>query len=227
VVADPRVPAPDSGEPVPLPDDDNARRAYASGVSLAREMQQSLAAQTAMGISLPPALVMAGLQDAFNHRPLRMTEEAVRTQLAALSLAVRDRQTERLQEETARGSAFRQAFRQQQGVSQQAGTLYRVADKGHGRRLRQTDMASLLVTARLPDGTVFDDSGEAGREQAVRVGAVLPAIATGLRKVGVGGHVIVVVPPEKGYGDAGLPPVVPGGATLVFDIQVKGLAGAG
>ncbi|WP_439413299.1 FKBP-type peptidyl-prolyl cis-trans isomerase [Enterobacter ludwigii] len=48
-----------------------------------------------------------------------------------------------------------------------------------------------------------------------------------MQKVGAGGHFTVVVPPEKGYGDMGLPPAVPGGATLIFDITVKGVNEAG
>lgn len=221
------VVAPASMTPALLPEDDAARRAYASGVSLARGMQQSLEEQAAMGISLSPDLVMAGLEDTFHHRPLRMAETEIREQLAELSAEVSDRLQAHRREEETRGEAFRTAFSQQSGVTRDDGVLYRVADKGHGRRLRPTDLVTLLVTGRLPDGKLFDGSGEAGQTQTVRVGAVLPPLATGLQKVGVGGHITVVIPPEKGYGDAGLPPVVPGGATLVFDIRVEALAPAG
>ncbi|HAJ16780.1 MAG TPA: hypothetical protein DCL57_01540, partial [Microbacterium sp.] len=38
----------------------------------------------------------------------------------------------------------------------------------------------------------------------------------------VGSQVLVVVPPDQGYGDAGQGPI-PGGATLVFVIDILGL----
>lgn len=212
---------------VPLPDDENARRAYASGVSLAYEMQQSLAVQKSLGISLPPDLLMAGLQDAFAHHPLRMQDADIQARLSALNTDFTARMQERRADEVARGREYRSTFRKQKGVVSDAGSLYLIADKGSAPRLHTTDMATLLVTGRLPDGSVFDRSGEAGQTRRVKVGAMLPAIAIGLQKVGAGGHFTVVVPPEKGYGDMGLPPAVPGGATLIFDITVKGVNEAG
>ncbi|WP_236906080.1 FKBP-type peptidyl-prolyl cis-trans isomerase, partial [Enterobacter hormaechei] len=207
----------------PLPDDENTRRAYASGVSLAREMQQSLAVQKALGITLPSGVLMEGLQDAFNHHPLRMKDGDIQDRLSALNADFTSRMQAQRADEVTRGREFRAAFRKQKGVLSDAGSLYLVSVRGASPRLRTTDMATLLVTGRLPDGTVFDGSGQAGQARKVRVSAMLPAIAIGLQKIGVGGHITIVVPPEKGYGDMGLPPTVPGGATLIFDITVQGV----
>ncbi|WP_149330558.1 MULTISPECIES: FKBP-type peptidyl-prolyl cis-trans isomerase [Citrobacter] len=206
--------------------DDNARRAYASGVSLAYEMQQSLAVQKSLGITLSPEVLMAGLQDALSNHPLRMQDSDIQSTLASLNADFTSRMQSRRADEVARGREFRSDFRRKKGVVSDAGSLYLIESRGTGR-LRTTDMATLLVTGRLPDGTVFDGSGEAGQARKVKVGAMLPAIAIGLQKVGAGGHLTVVVPPEKGYGDMGLPPTVPGGATLIFDITVKGVNDAG
>lgn len=202
------------------------RRAYASGVSLGRELQQSLAQQRSVGLSLSPALVLSGLEDSYGARPLRMTDDALRKVLQGLSDDFNGRIRERRDEEVSAGRDFRTKFRKQKGVVSDAGSLYLVSKKGFGR-LRTADMATLQITGHLPDGTVFDDSGDTGQTRKVKVGAMLPAIAIGLQKVGVGGQLTVVVPPEKGYGDMGLPPAVPGGATLIFDITVKGVNDAG
>ncbi|MGC6031443.1 FKBP-type peptidyl-prolyl cis-trans isomerase [Enterobacter kobei] len=206
--------------------DESGRRAYASGVSLAYDMKQSLAQQKALGIILPEALLMSGLQDALSGRPLRMADQDIQSTLSALNTDFSTRLQKRRTEEEARGREFRADFRRKKGAFSDAGSLYLIDEKGTGR-LHTSDMASLLVTGRLPDGTVFDGSGDAGRVRKVKVGAMLPAIAIGLQKVGAGGHLTVVVPPEKGYGDMGLPPSIPGGATLIFDIMVKGVNEAG
>lgn len=218
------APAP-GAQPLSL-QDDNARRAYASGVSLAYEMQQSLAVQKSLGISLPQNLLMAGLQDALSNHPLQMPDRDIQSTLASLNADFTSRMQSRRADEVARGRDFRTDFRRKKGVVSDAGSLYLIETRGSGR-LRTSDMATLLVTGRLPDGTVFDGSGEAGQARKVKVGAMLPAIAIGLQKVGAGGHLTVVVPPEKGYGDMGLPPTVPGGATLIFDITVKGVNESG
>ena len=218
------APAP-GAQPLSL-QDDNARRAYASGVSLAYEMQQSLAVQKSLGISLPQDVLMAGLQDALSNHPLRMQDRDIQSTLASLNADFTSRMQSRRADEVARGREFRADFRRKKGVVSDAGSLYLIEARGSGR-LRTSDMATLLVTGRLPDGTIFDGSGEAGQARKVKVGAMLPAIAIGLQKVGAGGHLTVVVPPEKGYGDMGLPPTVPGGATLIFDITVKGVNESG
>ncbi|MCU6244090.1 FKBP-type peptidyl-prolyl cis-trans isomerase [Enterobacter asburiae] len=202
------------------------RRAYASGVSLGHELQQSLAQQRSVGLSLSPALILSGLEDSYGGRPLRLTDDALRKVLQGLSDDFNGRMRERRDEEVSAGRDFRTKFRKQKGVVSDAGSLYLITKKGFGR-LRTADMVTLQITGHLPDGTVFDDSGDAGQTRKVKVGAMLPAIAIGLQKVGVGGQLTVVVPPEKGYGDMGLPPAVPGGATLIFDITVKGVNDAG
>lgn len=204
-------------------DDVASRRAYASGVSLARELQQSLTVQKALGIELSPDQVLAGLQDALTHKTLRLNDADIQTAMNDLNADFISRMKARRDDEQAQGNAFRQAFRKQKGVVSDAGSLYQFLNKGQLPRLHASDLASLLITARLPDGTVFDPSGANGEVKQARVSALIPAVAIGLQKVGVGGHLIVVVPPNKAYGDMGAPPAIPGGATVIFDITVKGV----
>jgi len=47
----------------------------------------------------------------------------------------------------------------------------------------------------------------------------------GLDGICVGEKRRLVVPPKYGYGEAGNPPTVPGGATLVFDVELVILNG--
>lgn len=124
----------------------------------------------------------------------------------------------------AEGRAYRIAFSREKGAKSDAGAWYQVQAPGKGKRLRASDVVVLSVTGTLPDGSTFDPSGQNGQTKTAKVSALLPAVAIGLQKVSVGGHLKIVVPPEKGYGDQGLPPVVPGGAMLIFDIHVLRLA---
>lgn len=200
------------------------RQAYASGVTVWRQIAASLDAQKAAGIELDPQLVLAGLQDMANGRSLLMSREAIDTVMTTLNQQFHERnEASRVQTES-EGRAYRIAFSREKGAKSDAGAWYQVQEQGKGKRLRASDVVELSVTGSLPDGTTFDPSGQNGQTKTAKVSALLPAVAIGLQKVSVGGHIKVVVPPEKGYGDQGLPPSIPGGATLIFDIRVLRLA---
>lgn len=71
------------------------------------------------------------------------------------------------------------------------------------------------------DKTVFDSSwGQAPVSFALE--DVVPGFAAGLEGQTVGSQVMIVVPPDQGYGDAGQGSI-PGGATLVFVVDILGL----
>ena len=70
-------------------------------------------------------------------------------------------------------------------------------------------------------GKKFDSSWDRGEpaEFPIGVGQVIPGWDEGLVGQTVGSQVLLVVPPEKGYGDAGQGEI-PGGATLVFVVDI-------
>lgn len=196
------------------------RQAYASGVSVWREIESSMTAQRSMGIELDPAWVMKGLQDMSAHQPLKMSREAIDTVTVTLNELYMEKAREARERQQTVGRAWQSAFLKEKGTVRDAGSLYKVVEAGKGRRLTASDVVTLSVTGSLPDGTVFDASGQSGQTKTAKVGALMPAVAIGLQKIARGGHIKIGVPPEKGYGDAGLPPAIPGGATLIFDITV-------
>jgi peptidylprolyl isomerase len=70
----------------------------------------------------------------------------------------------------------------------------------------------------------FDQSYSRGEptEFGLAQGQLIDGWVEGLAGVTVGSRVMLVVPPEQGYGKQGSPPAIPGGATLVFVIDVLG-----
>lgn len=200
------------------------RQAYASGVTVWRQIAASLDAQKGAGIALDPQLVLAGLQDMASGRSLLMSREAIDTVMTTLNQQFHERNEASRAQTKSEGRAYRVAFSREKGAKSDAGAWYQVLAPGKGKRLRASDVVALSVIGSLPDGSTFDPSGQNGQTKTAKVSALLPAVAIGLQKVSVGGHIKVVVPPEKGYGDQGLPPSIPGGATLIFDIRVLRLA---
>jgi peptidylprolyl isomerase len=71
-------------------------------------------------------------------------------------------------------------------------------------------------------GAEFDSSWSRGEPAAfgIGVGAVIPGWDSGLVGQRVGSRVLLVIPPEEGYGDEGSGEI-PGGATLVFVVDIR------
>ena len=70
-------------------------------------------------------------------------------------------------------------------------------------------------------GKEFDSSWSRGDTLPVTVGTgVIPGFSKGIEGMKVGGRREVIIPSKDGYGDAGQPPAIPGGATLIFLIDL-------
>lgn len=95
--------------------------------------------------------------------------------------------------------------------------------KGDGPVVTASDTPRVHYTGVLwEDGEVFDSSWEKGASAAFSLDAVVPGFAQAIEGQTVGSQVLAVIPPEHGYGDAGSG-TIPGGATLVFVIDILGI----
>lgn len=71
-------------------------------------------------------------------------------------------------------------------------------------------------------GEVFDSSWESGTSASfpIGTGGVIPGWDEGLVGRTVGSQVLLVIPPDKGYGEQGSGGTIPPGATLVFVVDI-------
>ena len=92
---------------------------------------------------------------------------------------------------------------------------------GEGTEVKNGDVVSVHYAGRLQAGTEFDNSKKRGTplEFTVGGGQVIQGWEEGLLGMKVGGERILVIPPELAYGKQGIGPI-PGGATLVFSIEL-------
>ena len=77
-------------------------------------------------------------------------------------------------------------------------------------------------TGWLTNGTKFDSSHDRVRPFTFRLGAgeVIKGWDKGVEGMKVGGKRKLTIPPKLGYGRFGSPPVIPGNATLVFEVEL-------
>jgi FKBP-type peptidyl-prolyl cis-trans isomerase len=92
---------------------------------------------------------------------------------------------------------------------------------GKGKEVEIGNTVLVHYAGTLQDGTPFDNSRQRGAPFSFNVGAgqVIAGWDEGLIGMKEGGERILVIPPDKAYGDAGIGPI-PGGATLVFTIEL-------
>jgi FKBP-type peptidyl-prolyl cis-trans isomerase FkpA len=185
---------------------------YVMGVVLARTFQN---------LDLSPAelaVLKEGLTDAAAGRPLRVSPDSWGSKIPGYTKA-------RLQriaaEERARSSAALQRFAAEPGsLRQPSGLIYRELKAGTGASPAPGQKVLLRYTGALVDGTVFDSSAREGRPVVFDLAEVIPCFREGLPLMKTGGRARLVCPATLAYGDAGLPPKIRPGATLVFEVEL-------
>ena len=90
--------------------------------------------------------------------------------------------------------------------------------EGEGAQPKLTWEVDVQYTGWLEDGCIFDSSYTRSDPTIFPVNAVIPGWQMALTQMKVGERRRVVIPPDLAYGSAGSPPVIPGDATLTFDI---------
>ena len=113
----------------------------------------------------------------------------------------------------------------QAAVTTASGLGYTDLVEGTGPTPRPGQTAIVHYTGTLTNGTKFDSSVDRGQpyEFPLGRGAVIKGWDEGVATMKVGGKRRLVVPARLGYGERGSPPKIPGGATLVFDVELLGV----
>lgn len=105
-------------------------------------------------------------------------------------------------------------------VKTASGIVYRTLTPGTGDSPKATDSVKVHYTGKLTDGTVFDSSVQRNQPAEFALTGVIPCWTEGLQKMKVGEKAQLVCPSDLAYGDQGRPPRIPGGATLVFEVEL-------
>merc|ERR1712129_554093 len=90
------------------------------------------------------------------------------------------------------------------------------------RVARNGDMLSMHYTGTLEDGKKFDSSYDRSEpfKFQIGVGQIIKGWEEGVLGMCVGEKRRLIVPPALGYGDQGAGDIIPGGATLFFDVEL-------
>jgi FKBP-type peptidyl-prolyl cis-trans isomerase FkpA len=103
-------------------------------------------------------------------------------------------------------------------VTLDSGMYYQILDSGNGNRPIYSSNITVSYVGRLMSGAIFDSASNSNLNGA-RLSGLLTGWQIVLPKIGVGGHIIMLIPSAYGYGCTGYGPV-PGDAPLYFDVRL-------
>jgi FKBP-type peptidyl-prolyl cis-trans isomerase FkpA len=105
-----------------------------------------------------------------------------------------------------------------------SGLIYRELKPGTGASPKATDTVRVHYRGTLTNGKEFDSSYSRNEPAEFPLNRVIPCWTEGVQMMKVGGKSQLVCPSNIAYGERGAPPDIPGGATLVFEIELLGIS---
>ena len=105
----------------------------------------------------------------------------------------------------------------------ESGLVYLELRPGTGPSPKATDTVKVHYRGTLTDGKQFDAS-YGGPPAEFPLNRVIPCWTEGVQMMKVGGKSKLTCPSKIAYGERGAPPDIPGGATLIFEIELLGIS---
>jgi FKBP-type peptidyl-prolyl cis-trans isomerase FkpA len=97
------------------------------------------------------------------------------------------------------------------------GFYYTIATPGGSAKPTLSNTVSVKYKGTLLNGNVFDQATSAVQ---FPLNGLIEGWKLGIPLVGKNGKITLYLPPSLAYGSAGSPPSIPGGASLIFDIDL-------
>jgi FKBP-type peptidyl-prolyl cis-trans isomerase FkpA len=163
-------------------------------------------------------LVKAGLGDAVLKKKPLVDMDKYGPQVDQLA---RKRANERSEQEKGKAKDVLAAAQKEAGaVKTPEGFVFKSTRPGTGAQPAEADRVKVHYEGRLADGTVFDSSIKRGEPAVFPLGGVIKCWTKGVGRMKVGEKATLTCPSDVAYGDQGRPPTIPGGATLIFDVEL-------
>jgi FKBP-type peptidyl-prolyl cis-trans isomerase FklB len=186
---------------------------YGVGVSIFQSLKQQ-------GLNkLNLNILQKALADAYYGKPSLLSPELIQS---SISTFMQKAQSEKAVKARQEGKTFLEANAKRKNViTMPEGWQYEVIQQGTDTT-RPTMANSVKCNYRgtLINGEEFDGSAKHGGPITFALGQVVTGWQLALQKMTVGSKWKVYLPSDLAYGDMGNPPVIPPGATLIFELEL-------
>ena len=147
-------------------------------------------------------------------------------QMDAVNKLAQKRASVGAEKEKAAGKEYADKAAKEPGAQKlPSGVIYKQVKAGSGPSPLPTDKVKVNYEGALTSGTVFDSSYKRGQPAEFGLNQVIKCWTEGVQKMKVGEKARLVCPSDVAYGDHGHPPSIPGGATLVFEVELLAING--
>lgn len=168
-------------------------------------------------------LVEKGLEDGIAGKKATVDVEQ---QMDSVNKLAQKRSSANADKEKVAGREFIDKAAKEQGAQKlPSGVIYKQLKAGSGPSPQPTDKVKVNYEGKLPNGTVFDSSYKRNQPAEFGLNQVIKCWTEGVGKMKVGEKARLVCPSDTAYGDHGHPPTIPGGSTLVFEVELLGING--
>lgn len=119
------------------------------------------------------------------------------------------------------GMKFLEENKKRAGVTTlPSGLQYEIIKEGTGPIPKSTDTVKANYAGTLINGTEFDNSYKRGEPITIPVTGVIQGWVQALQLMPVGSKWKLYIPSDLAYGDRGAGGAIPGGAALIFEIEL-------
>lgn len=187
---------------------------YAIGANLGTQVSHD-------GIELNLDALVQGLRDAMAGQN-KFSDEQMQEAFMMLQQDMQAKQNSAVAVEKEKGRIFLEENKKNPDVKvTPSGLQYKVITMGTGEKPAASNTVTVKYKGTLIDGTVFDSTEKQGGEPiSFPLNGVIPGWTEGVQLMPTGSKFIFYIPSDLAYGDRGAGGQIPGGATLIFEIEL-------
>lgn len=214
------APAPAAPEPAKVSLDSSIDRySYALGMDLGKAIAN-------INVPLKLEVIIAAIKDEVDSsRKVLMVDSAAEAALQDLLLKMQQQKEADEKAKAQKALDEQAAFLAKNIVDTTVkvttkGVQYKVIKEGTGITPKASDKVQVHYIGALLDGTEFDNSVKRGEPLEFPVSAVIEGWQDLLQVMKEGMKVKAWIPSALAYGEAGVPPMIPSNALLVFEVEL-------
>jgi FKBP-type peptidyl-prolyl cis-trans isomerase len=186
---------------------------YALGANIGMNMKQDIK-------QLDYESFLKGVKDAYAGTN-QFTDQQMQEIFAQLQEDIQNEKKSGVAAEIEKGAKFLEENKKNPEVKETAsGLQYMVLQEGKGEHPTATSKVTVHYTGKLLDGTVFDSSVDRGEPITFGLNQVIRGWTEGLQLMTPGSKYRLFIPYNLAYGENGAGGMIPGGATLIFDVEL-------
>jgi FKBP-type peptidyl-prolyl cis-trans isomerase FklB len=191
---------------------------YAIGMNIGKSLHKD-------AVDIDPAIFARGVKDALTSAKSLLTDEEMKTVLAALQGELRKQQEDaaRVAGEANKkaGEAFLAENKTKEGVvTLPSGLQYKIITPGSGSKPTASDSVVCNYRGTLLDGKEFDSSYKRGQPATFPVSGVIKGWTEAVQLMPVGAKWQLFVPADLAYGARGAGPDIGPESTLIFEVEL-------